>query len=43
MLGTDYPFEMGSLDPVEFVRGAGLDGHVTRAILGDTAGGLLGL
>lgn len=43
MLGTDYPFEMGSLDPVEFVRDAGLDDSVTRSILGDTAGGLLGL
>lgn len=43
MLGTDYPFEMGSLDPVEFVRDAGLADHVTRSILGDTAGGLLGL
>jgi hypothetical protein len=34
---------MGSLDPVEFVRDAGLADHVTRSILGDTAGGLLGL
>jgi aminocarboxymuconate-semialdehyde decarboxylase len=43
MLGTDYPFEMGSHDPVEFVRGAGFDDQVTRSILGDTARGLLGL
>ena len=43
LLGTDYPFEMGSLDPVDFVRDAGLDDHVTRSILGDTAAGLLGL
>ena len=43
MLGTDYPFEMGSLDPVDFVRGAAFPDHVTRSILGDTASGLLGL
>lgn len=43
MLGTDYPFEMGSLDPVEFVLGAGLDDQMTTSILGGTAGGLLGL
>lgn len=43
MLGTDYPFEMGSLDPVDFVRSGGFDQSVTEAILGDTAASLLGL
>jgi aminocarboxymuconate-semialdehyde decarboxylase len=43
MLGTDYPFEMGSLDPVEFIESAELGPDATNAILGETARGLLGL
>lgn len=43
LMGTDYPFEMGSLEPVEFVRSAELDTPTTDAILGITAAGLLGL
>jgi aminocarboxymuconate-semialdehyde decarboxylase len=43
MLGTDYPFEMGSLDPVEFIESAELGPDATEAILGRTARGLLGL
>ncbi len=43
LLGTDYPFEIGSLDPVEFVKSAGLEDRTTDAILGTTAMGLLGL
>jgi aminocarboxymuconate-semialdehyde decarboxylase len=43
MLGTDYPFEMGSLDPVDFIESADLGSGATTAILGETATGLLGL
>jgi aminocarboxymuconate-semialdehyde decarboxylase len=43
MLGTDYPFEMGSLDPVEFVRSGAFDDETTEAILGSTAQALIGL
>ena len=43
MLGTDYPFEMGSLDPVGFIRSADLPEDVTAALLGETAAKLLDL
>ncbi len=43
LLGTDYPFEMGSMEPVEFVRSADLGDESTKAILGATAIGLLNL
>ena len=43
LLGTDYPFEMGSLDPVEFVEAADLTADTTSLILGETATDLLGL
>jgi aminocarboxymuconate-semialdehyde decarboxylase len=43
MLGTDYPFPMGDLDPVTFIRSAGLADGDVNAILGETAGRLLGL
>lgn len=43
MLGTDYPFEMGSLDPVDFVRSGGFDDDTTEAILGSTAEALIGI
>lgn len=45
MLGTDYPFEMGDRDPVEFIRSvvgadearfAAITGGNAQAILGDT-------
>jgi aminocarboxymuconate-semialdehyde decarboxylase len=42
-LGTDYPFEMGSHDPVDFVESADLDAETKTAILGDTAARLLSL
>lgn len=41
MLGTDYPFEMGSHDPVGFIRGSGLDATTQNGILGDTAAALI--
>jgi aminocarboxymuconate-semialdehyde decarboxylase len=37
MLGSDYPFEMGDLDPVQFVRTAGLSEADIQAILTDNA------
>lgn len=43
LMGTDYPFEMGSLDPVEFIESAGFDAATNTAILGGTAERLLGL
>ncbi len=43
LLGTDYPFEMGSHDPVEFVETSGLAPDVVEAVLGATASGLLDL
>ena len=43
MLGTDYPFEMGSHDPVGFIRSADLPEDVTAALLGETAAKLLDL
>lgn len=42
MMGTDYPFEMGTLDPVDFIRSAGFDTNTEDLILGGTAEGLLG-
>jgi len=43
LLGTDHPFELADLTPVETVLRLGLDDASTRAILHDTAAGLLGL
>lgn len=37
VMGSDYPFDMGSEDPVGFVRGAGLDPGLERAVLGGNA------
>jgi aminocarboxymuconate-semialdehyde decarboxylase len=37
LVGTDYPFEMGDLDPVAFVRSAGLTGADVEAILSGNA------
>jgi aminocarboxymuconate-semialdehyde decarboxylase len=41
VLGTDYPFDMGELDPVGFVRGSGLPSEAVDTILGN-GGRLLG-
>jgi aminocarboxymuconate-semialdehyde decarboxylase len=37
VLGSDYPFDMGTTDPVSQVRAAGLTEAATRSILGDNA------
>jgi len=37
MLGSDYPFPIGDMEPCRVVREAGLSEIDTRAILGDTA------
>jgi aminocarboxymuconate-semialdehyde decarboxylase len=42
LVGTDYPFEMGDLDPVWFVRNAGLREHEVTAILEGNATRLFG-
>lgn len=43
VLGTDYPFEMGDTDPVEFIRSVvGGDEETFRAIAGGNAAALLG-
>lgn len=42
MLGSDFPFDMGSDDPVAFVRSAGLSADVVRGVLGENADGLVG-
>ncbi len=41
VLGSDFPFDMGLDDPVEFVRSAGLADDVTGGILGGNADALL--
>ena len=44
LVGTDYPADMGEIDPVGFIEGArGLDDAARRAILGGNAARLLGL
>src|SRR5437764_9593156 len=44
LVGTDYPADMGEIDPVGFIEGAkGLDDAGRRAILGENAARLLGL
>src|SRR5947209_369271 len=44
LVGTDYPADMGEIDPVGFIEGAkGLDDAARRAILGENAARLLGL
>lgn len=37
LMGSDYPFDMGSEDPVGFLRTAGLAPDVERAVLGGNA------
>lgn len=41
VLGSDYPFDMGSTDPVAFVKGAGLPAEVERRILEGNADALV--
>jgi aminocarboxymuconate-semialdehyde decarboxylase len=43
LLGTDYPFDMGTPDPLGFLAGAGLDDTAARLVLGGNAERLLGL
>ena len=44
LLGSDFPFDMGSEDPVGHVRAvAGLSDKQREAILGGTAAELLGI
>lgn len=43
LLGTDHPFELADVTPLDTVRSLGLDDAATRAILGGTAARLLGL
>ena len=44
LMGTDYPADMGEIDPIGFVEGArGLDDGERRAILGRNAARLLNL
>lgn len=41
LLGSDYPFDMGSTDPVSFVKSAGLPAEVERRILATNADALV--
>jgi aminocarboxymuconate-semialdehyde decarboxylase len=44
LVGTDYPADMGEIDPIGFVEGAsGLDDNERRAILGGNAARLLNI
>ncbi len=44
LMGTDYPADMGEIDPIGFIEGAaGLDDSERRAILGHNAARLLNL
>jgi aminocarboxymuconate-semialdehyde decarboxylase len=44
LMGTDYPADMGEVDPIGFVEGAeGLDDSERRAILGRNAARLLNI
>jgi len=44
LVGTDYPADMGEIDPIGFIEGApGLDDATRRAILGGNAARLLGI
>ncbi|HVC76230.1 MAG TPA: hypothetical protein VND96_06910 [Candidatus Micrarchaeaceae archaeon] len=38
VLGSDYPYGMGTLDPVGFVRSAGLESADLETILGASPG-----
>ncbi len=43
LMGTDYPFAMGDLDPVQSIEKLGLSSQEQKALLGQTAKALLGL
>jgi aminocarboxymuconate-semialdehyde decarboxylase len=44
LVGTDYPADMGEIDPIGFIENApGLDDAARRAILGGNAARLLGI
>ena len=44
LMGTDYPADMGEIDPIGFIEGAaGLDDNERRAILGRNAARLLNI
>jgi aminocarboxymuconate-semialdehyde decarboxylase len=44
LVGTDYPADMGEIDPIGFIEGAvALDDAQRRAILGGNAARLLGI
>lgn len=43
LMGTDYPFDMGTVDPVGFLDGVGLSPSEARLVLGGNAERLLGL
>ena len=44
LVGTDYPADMGEIDPIGFIESApGLDDTTRRAILGGNAARLLGI
>jgi aminocarboxymuconate-semialdehyde decarboxylase len=44
LMGTDYPADMGEIDPIGFIEGArGLDDNERRAILGGNAARLLNI
>jgi len=44
LVGTDYPADMGEVDPIGFIEGSpGLDDATRRAILGGNAARLLGI
>lgn len=42
LMGTDYPFDMGQGNPIDFIRSAGLSEGEQRMILGENANRLLG-
>jgi len=41
LLGTDYPYDMGEVDPIGFIESAKLDPVAARAVMGGNAGRLL--
>ena len=44
LVGTDYPADMGEIDPIGFIEGAsGLDDNERWAILGGNAARLLNI
>lgn len=42
LLGSDFPFDMGSDDPIALVRAAGLPAEVEQGVLGGNADALVG-